>query len=148
MEIIFQEKNSFLAKGRFKNNNLLERCINDVKPKLYEKPAIKIFNKTCFQQRNVGFFSNESIGYSYSYSNQLMKSQQLTKDLEMLLNEVNEIFNFKFNGILVNEYLDGNDYISAHSDDEKGLDEVVGVILLSYGVERIFRIRDKKTKKN
>ena len=41
--------------------------------------------------------------------------------------------------------MDGNDYIGAHSDDELGLDKV-GVVSISYGAERIFRIRDKKTK--
>ena len=51
----------------------------------------------------------------------------------------------EFNGILVNKYMDGNDYISAHSDDETGLD-LVGVVSISYGSERIFRIRNKATK--
>ena len=41
--------------------------------------------------------------------------------------------------------MDGNDYISAHSDDETGLDSV-GVVSISYGSERIFRIRKKDTK--
>ena len=41
--------------------------------------------------------------------------------------------------------MDGNDYISAHSDDETGLDSV-GVVSISYGSERIFRIRNKVTK--
>ena len=41
--------------------------------------------------------------------------------------------------------MDGNDYIGAHSDDESGLDSV-GVVSISYGTERIFRIRDKINK--
>ena len=47
-----------------------------------------------------------------------------------------------FNGILVNKYMDGNDYIGAHSDDETKLDGL-GVVSISYGTERIFRIRNK-----
>ena len=64
-----------------------------------------------------------------------------------LLDIVNSIFSTQFNGILVNKYMDGNDYIGAHSDDETGLD-TVGVISISYGAERIFRIRKKETKQH
>ena len=63
-----------------------------------------------------------------------------------LLKKVNNIFGTNYNGILVNKYKTGNDYISAHSDDEKNLDDV-GVVAISYGATRKFRIRDKKTKK-
>ena len=52
----------------------------------------------------------------------------------------------KFNGILINRYKDGNNYIGPHSDNEKNLDEQ-GVIAISVGAIRKFRIRDKQTKK-
>lgn len=42
--------------------------------------------------------------------------------------------------------MNGDDYIGAHSDDEKAL-SVNGVVAISYGSNRIFRIRNKKTKK-
>jgi alkylated DNA repair dioxygenase AlkB len=54
------------------------------------------------------------------------------------------LFNTNYNGILVNKYKSGEDYISKHSDDEKNLDDS-GVISISYGATRKFRIRDKKT---
>ena len=63
-----------------------------------------------------------------------------------LLTIINELFGAEFNGILVNKYINGNDYIGPHSDDESGLDCNYGVISISYGAERIFRIRDKKNK--
>ena len=52
----------------------------------------------------------------------------------------------EFNGVLVNKYMNGSDYISAHSDDETSLDTTIGVVSLSYGAERIFRIRNKNDK--
>jgi alkylated DNA repair dioxygenase AlkB len=75
-----------------------------------------------------------------------MKSKPLSKSMSQLLLIVNTLIGTEFNGILVNKYMDGNDYISAHSDDETGLDSV-GVVSISYGAERLFRIRDKETKK-
>lgn len=47
---------------------------------------------------------------------------------------------------MVNKYDDGNNYIGDHCDDEKTLDKG-GVISISYGAVRKFRIRDKVTKK-
>jgi alkylated DNA repair dioxygenase AlkB len=74
-----------------------------------------------------------------------MESKPLSQSMSELLHIVNKDTCAEFNGILVNKYMDGNDYISAHSDDETGLDSV-GVVSISYGSERIFRIRNKETK--
>ena len=145
MERVFQNTDgtAFLDKGNFINKELLERCITDIEPQLEERPEIIIFGKTCKQQRNVGFFSNQSIGYKYS--KKMMDSKPLSEAMSELLLIINRMIGAEFNGILVNKYMDGNDYISAHSDDETGLDSV-GVVSISYGSERIFRIRNKETK--
>jgi alkylated DNA repair dioxygenase AlkB len=145
MERVFQNTDgtAFLDKGNFADRELLERCIIDIDPQLEERPEIIVFGKICKQQRNVGFFSNESIGYKYS--KKMMDSKPLSESMSELLRIINMAIGAEFNGILVNKYMDGNDYISAHSDDESGLDSV-GVVSISYGSERTFRIRDKKTK--
>jgi alkylated DNA repair dioxygenase AlkB len=121
----------------------LKPIITEVDPLLIVRPEIKIFGKIAHQNRSVGFFSNESVGYKYS--NQIAKSIPLTPGLVKLLDEMNKKYGAKFNGILVNKYDGGSDYIGAHSDDESGLDQV-GVIAISYGAVRKFRIRNKKTK--
>ena len=145
MERVFQnmDATAFLDKGCFINKELLEKCIIDIEPQLELKPEIIIFGKKCKQQRNIGFFSDKSKGYKYS--NKMMESKPLTQSNRELLDIVNNEFGTQFNGILVNKYMDGNDYISAHSDDETGID-LIGVISISYGAERIFRIRKKDTK--
>ena len=145
MNRVFQntEGTAFLDKGNFINKELLENCIRDIEPQLEERPEIVIFERKCKQQRNVGFFSNESIGYKYS--KKMMGSKALSESMSELLHKINMAICAEFNGILVNKYMDGNDYISAHSDDETGLDSV-GVVSISYGSERKFRIRNKETK--
>ena len=123
---------------------LIEKCILEIEDKLIVNPEIIVYGKKCNQHRNVGFFSNTSIGYYYS--NKLAKSIKLTENLEILLNNINKKFNSDFNGILINKYKDGCDSIGAHSDDEENLGNV-GVLSISYGSTRNFRIRDKKTRK-
>ena len=135
---------SWLKKSFFTNIALLMQCVEDVKTKLKVRPEIKVFGKICHQNRDVGFFSDESIGYKYS--GYMAESIPLTSALKTLLDIVNEITNNNFNGILVNYYCDGTQTIGAHSDDESELGKN-GVVAISYGTNRKFRIRDKVTKK-
>lgn len=115
---------------------------------MYEiKPPITVFGRACHQQRNVCFVSSESAGYAYS--NQVMRSKLPKPEHVRLLQIVNEKYKpaKPFNGILINQYPDGNHYIGAHSDDERGVDVSAGVLAISHGAIRKFRVvRKKKTK--
>ena len=113
---------------------------------LLEKPTILVVGKEVHQQRDVGFFSDTSEGYYYS--KKLMKSQPLTPELRDIMQSVNEELGTEFNGILVNRYNSGADYIGAHSDSESGLDpNNKTVASLSFGATRIFRISRTEDKK-
>ena len=140
----FKTDTSELKFQEFPDKELLERCVADVRENLDEYPPIKIFGKICHQRRCVGFFSDKSIGYKYS--GQLSKSKPMTPSLITMLELINSIFSTDYNGILVNKYKSGEDYISAHSDDEANLDDS-GVVGISWGATRKFRIRNKITKK-
>ena len=144
MDIVIQTQRSSLKLIKHNYKELIEKIIEEIKEKLEVKPEIIVFGKVCNQNRNIAFYSNDSIGYHYS--NRLLRSKPLTVNIQMLLNYINEKFNSDFNGILINQYMDGNDYISAHSDDETNLG-TIGVLSLSYGAIRNFRIRNKKDKK-
>lgn len=144
---------SFLDVGTFSDTKLIQQCIDEITtpeegeamPKILTGPEVVVFGRTVRQPRDVGFFSNVSSGYRYS--GKCMAARQLTDGLQELLNRVNGQFGSNFDGILVNRYVDGSKYICAHSDDEEGCDKAGGVVALSYGATRKFRIRDKVTKK-
>ncbi len=144
MEYYIKTETSYFGKVDANIDDLLLECIGEINGKLDEKPPVMVFGKPAVQHRNIGFFSNTSIGYYYS--GQLSASKPLTSGLNQLLNLINIEFNSDFNGILVNEYPDGEHYIGKHSDDEKTLTNV-GVVCISYGASRKFRIRDKLTNK-
>lgn len=111
---------------------------------LTKYPTGKLFGKTITFHRWIGFFSDTSVGYRFS--GQTMKSGALSSELQELITHVNKTLETEYNGVLINVYETGLDYISAHSDDER---EVRGnkVAAISFGSNRVFRIRDKKTKK-
>lgn len=141
--ILIKTERSFLSVIPFSDDVLIQRCVAEIDDKLLVKPPITIYGKVVHQARSVGFFSNVSEGYRYS--NQLAKSIPLTEGLVELLAKVCKMYKADFNGILINRYESGDEYISAHSDDEKSLSNV-GVVAISFGSVRKFRIRNKSTK--
>ena len=144
MDIVIQTQKSSLKLIKHNYKQLIEKIIEEIQGNLEEKPEIIVYGKVCNQNRNIGFYSNDSIGYHYS--NRLLRSKPLTTNLLILLNYINDKFNSDFNGILINEYMNGSDYIGAHSDDETNLGNI-GVVALSYGAQRNFRVRNKNTRK-
>lgn len=124
---------------------VLKQCVDAVENELDVKPEIIMFGKICHQARSVGFYSNVSKGFNYSTT--ITPSKKMHPSLLQLLHQVNERFHENYNGILINKYDDGKDYIGKHSDDERGLGVSQGVIVLSYGAVRTFRVRNKLTGK-
>lgn len=143
-EIISTDSSSLVIHSLKDNSYIVDNSVCDIKSLLNDYPEIIVYGKKCLQRRSIGFFSDESLGYKYS--GKIEKSQPLTQNLKLLLNYINKKFESDFNGILVNKYNNGNDYISDHSDNEKEISDK-GVISVSYGAVRKFRIRNKITKK-
>jgi alkylated DNA repair dioxygenase AlkB len=143
-EHINTEYSSLLTHDYTEYTGLIDKCVEDVKYSLTEYPEFKIYGKKAIQHRCISFYSNESKGYTYS--RKLEPSKKLTNNLSNLLMLINSNFNADFNGILINLYKSGEDYISAHSDDEKEISST-GVLSISVGAVRKFRIRDKSTRK-
>lgn len=103
--------------------------------------TLMIYGRPCHPKRNTQFYSD--VASYYGYSSNRARAKPLG-DLKLLLEFVNDHFETKFNGILVNQYVDGNDSIGRHSDDEEQLGDD-GVLALAFGQPRKFRVRYKET---
>ena len=120
---------SFLNLYIFNEEDLLTSCLNEIKKKLNRCIA-----------RKVGFFSDTFKG-NYKYGDlHLTRSQSLTPSLSTLLKIVNEHFDTDANGILINEYKNGSEFIHKHKDSKNVCDK--GVFIISYGATRNFRVFD------
>lgn len=124
---------------------LIRKCVETVDTELDKNPQIIVYDKVCYQHRSIGFYSDTSKGYNYSST--LRPSKKMHPCLLELISYINTKFNYDYNGILINKYTDGNDYIGKHSDNERCLDAKIGVVAISYGAVRKFRIRNKITGK-
>lgn len=117
----------------FPDENLIKECVDGLNSKL-----------TTHRFRKVGFFSDECDGDIYKYGKlEIAKAQKLTEPLKTLLNMINSIFNSDYNGILINKYENGDFYIERHSDSRNHPEN--GVLIISYGSTRNFRVFDKIT---
>ena len=105
------------------------------------QPEVRVFGKMCKQRRDVLFLSNSVEKYTYA------GYDAMAKPIPEEFDPIMKIFESeKFNGILVNRYNNGDEYIGAHSDDEKDLTPI-GVISITFNEkdgERRFQIRPKK----
>jgi alkylated DNA repair dioxygenase AlkB len=130
---VIKTNSSFLNIYTFNNTDLLDKCIEECKDKLEDVIT-----------RKVSFFSDVIEG-NYMYGDiRICRSQRLTPSLKEILNFINERFNSDYNGILINHYKDGSHYIQKHSDSQQN-HPPNGVLLISYGGLRNFRIFDKIT---
>jgi alkylated DNA repair dioxygenase AlkB len=104
-------------------------------PRLFHHPCIVFRGHVCRSRRSVGFFSDVVRGYTYS--GQTMPSQPLLPWMRSLMEQVNQKLGFHFNAILINYYVDGNEEIAPHADNERDLD-TSKVAAISVGAERKF----------
>ena len=121
----------------------IDRVVKDAKPLVLKRPKIVVRGKEVGQPRDVGFFSDASTGYLYSQ--RIMEAQPLTDAMRDLLGVLNAAYGLQFNGLLINRYRNGKDSVGKHGDDEKGLDTTAGVVILSWGAERTFRLRQNRS---
>jgi len=151
MQTLLNEKDSFLqVEEEFLEKEEADELLKYVLGlPLIQYPKGKLFGKEITFHRSIGFFTNSDKGYKFS--GQTIKTGNLCDVLQQLIDKVNAKLNIQSNGILVNVYNSGLDYISAHSDNEKelGVNPTVAAITLNlpHGQSRTFRIRDKTTKK-
>ena len=80
MDYYIKTDKSYLGKIDADIDELLSECVKEIKGKLDEKPPIIVFGKPATQHRNIGFFSNESIGYHYA--GQLAASKPASDQVE------------------------------------------------------------------
>lgn len=103
-----------------------------------------IFGKHIITKRKAAWYGDE--GYSYTYSNITKKALPWTKELLELKQLSEKITGTRFNSCLLNLYHTGEEGMAWHSDDEKSLNRNSPIASLSFGAERKFSFKHKRTK--
>ena len=109
----------------------------------WEHRDIKVFGKAVKQPRLVAWAGD----IEYRYSGQTLPVYPMHPLLGEIQNQVAHVTGEHFNHVLLNYYRDGRDNMGMHSDDERelGLDPIIAA--LSFGVDRRFLLKRKKSRK-
>jgi alkylated DNA repair dioxygenase AlkB len=103
-----------------------------------------IFGRRITTKRKVAWYGDRR--FEYSYSNTVKRAIKWTAELLTLKEIVECTTGERFNSCLLNLYHDGNEGVGWHSDGEKDLKENGAIASLSFGAERRFLFRNKKSK--
>ncbi|MBX2897357.1 MAG: alpha-ketoglutarate-dependent dioxygenase AlkB [Cyclobacteriaceae bacterium] len=103
-----------------------------------------IFGKHIITKRKVAWYGDE--GFSYTYSNITKQALPWTSELLELKLLSEKLTGTTYNSCLLNLYHSGDEGMAWHSDDEKTLGHHSAIASLSFGAERKFSFKHKRTK--
>ncbi|MGY4384850.1 alkylated DNA repair dioxygenase AlkB [Pedobacter sp. UYP24] len=103
-----------------------------------------IFGKHILTKRKVAWYADTN--FKYTYSGITKEALIWTRELLQLKTIIETLTGEKFNSCLLNLYHNGEEGMAWHSDGEKDLKKHGAIGSLSFGVERKFSFKHKKTK--
>lgn len=123
------------------SDNYFQALLNNIK---WRNDEAVIFGKHIITSRKVAWYGDEE--YEYTYSNITKKALPWTAELNALKKLAEELSGATYNSCLLNLYHNGDEGMAWHSDDEKKLAKNAAITSLSFGAERNFSFKHKKTK--
>lgn len=103
-----------------------------------------IFGKHIITKRKAAWYGDSD--YLYTYSNTTKQALLWTRELLELRKIVEELTGETFNSCLLNLYHNGDEGMAWHSDDERSLGKNTIIASFSFGAERKFSFKHKKSK--
>lgn len=110
----------------------------------WQQDEITIFGKTHLQPRLTALYGNE--GKPYSYSNIIMHPHQWNSLLTFIKEEIEEVCSQSFTTVLLNQYRNEKDSNGWHADNEKELGRNPIIASVSFGEERILKLKHNTNK--
>lgn len=102
-----------------------------------------IFGKHIVTARKVAWYGD--VNFSYTYSGTTKQALAWTPELAGLKVIVETLTGTVFNSCLLNLYHNGDEGMAWHSDDEKSLGKDSTIASVSFGAEREFRLKHKRS---
>ncbi len=112
----------------------------------WQNDVTVIMGKRIITKRMVAWYGDRPFIYAYSGSEKIALSW--TAELSALKDMAVTITNERYNSCLLNLYHDGSDSLGWHSDNESSLVKNAAIASISFGAERKFVFKHRKTKQN
>lgn len=109
----------------------------------WQHDEVIIHGKHIVTDRKIAWYGDTF--YSYTYSNTTKQARLWTKELLQLKLLVEQRTGCNFNSCLLNLYHNGAEGMSWHSDDEEALGTSAAIASLSFGAQRKFSFKHKRS---
>jgi len=110
----------------------------------WQEDEVILFGQKRILSRKVAWMGDA--GFTYSYSGTSKTTSPWTPALMQVKERVELRTTQRFNSCLLNLYHDGSEGMGWHSDDEKTLGRNPVIASVSFGAERIFKLKHRKSK--
>jgi alkylated DNA repair dioxygenase AlkB len=125
------------------SENIMKDLLNEIE---LSQNTVKVFGRKYNEPRLTAIYGDENIlDKKYKYSNSERTLKPMTKTLINLQKILEKRTEIHFDFVLINYYRDESDKIGLHSDNEPMMN-CDFIASLSFGSERIFKFKDKKSK--
>jgi alkylated DNA repair dioxygenase AlkB len=122
-------------------NFYVDRLLNNIE---WKNDEALMYGKRIVTQRKVAWYGDKPFQYTYSHTTKL--ALPWVSDLLILKEMTEQKTGEKFNSCLLNLYHTGAEGMAWHSDGERDLQKNGAIGSLSFGAERKFSFKHKKTK--
>jgi alkylated DNA repair dioxygenase AlkB len=112
----------------------------------YHKKYIRYNKEFKVPRGQASFTYDESVHYNYPAAGGSPPNYIMNDKLRKITEKVNKVLATNFNTILLNKYVDGDDCIGFHRDNQIGWAPRSGFATLAFGVARDFQIKCDETK--
>lgn len=103
-----------------------------------------VYGRHITTKRKVAWYGDKA--YSYTYSKVTKEALPWTEDLLFIKQTIEEKTGEAFNACLLNLYHNGDEGMGWHSDNESSIEKESAIASVSFGADRMFSFRHKKTK--
>jgi len=110
----------------------------------WECDEVVLFGQKRILSRKVAWMADA--GFIYSYSGISKKASPWMPPLLSVRERVERLCGHEFNSCLLNLYHDGSEGMGWHSDDEKTLGRDPAIASVSFGAERVFKLKHRGSK--
>lgn len=110
----------------------------------WKQEEMNMYGKTIKFPRLTAWYGD--FDKAYTFSGITLSPNKWTKELSEIKDKIEPKCNVKFNSVLLNQYRNGNDSISWHTDAEKELGRNPIIASVSFGAPRIFQLRHMHSK--
>lgn len=123
------------------SDEYFNRLLNTIE---WKNDEAMMFGRHIITKRKAAWYGDSN--YQYTYSNTTKQALPWSAELLALRRVAEACIETTFNSCLLNLYHNGDEGMAWHSDDEKTLGKNSAIASLSFGAERKFSFRHKKTK--